>query len=764
MISPNSPGHQHGRSVADQLRSVDSAEALHAVLARLAQAPDARWTRTQILFYLPDDFHALAEEYFDGERLVIPNRRQLQLVEPELVSVDDIVDRIQRHHGRDTTHEVPKAGPPDFDDPPPLELLTADPARDENDVIGNVLAAILEEARAVDREAPKRYRLTNGRCTGPRGELFVYLFSWSSEPDLLVPGELRVGEQIIGARVGRQADGDRQFELWVDTFLGPTIPQAIFKIDPTFLLRSAFELLKAKRDRFDSGDTLASDLFKKPDEVGANPTGSPAAPALLNIRQQQAVSVAAGAKRSYVWGPPGTGKTTSLGHLIQRLAELGRRVLVLSPYNIAVDEAILSANARGSWEREDLVRIGRISDQVRDKGIDLESLLERRAELSGLLGTARSFHTAVMKEFGQEARPAPATVRRCLEEIGAIIIGASTQRRGASSKKLLEGVRRIREEFRSPEAEIVGQARVVGTTVVLSYLSPTIREQLFDHVIVDEASVLRVPEAVLVALSTAGRLSFFGDPKQLPSIVRHRSELTQRWLKPNPFDLAGIRLPEDARGACVMLTQQHRMAPPIRELISNTFYGGSLEDGNCPSRGRVLVLDTSDTPARTTTKWVKMSASKENLVHRGITSSFITALRAVSPGKSILVLSPYVAQKRAYDREANTNRVLNTRFATVHTSQGTESDIVIVDLVIAPGRGKSRFMNERLTPEFRNLMNVAMSRAREQLILIGHADYIGRTYPDGLLDRLLCHIRERGDWVNVPADLRTSAAFRAIVQ
>jgi hypothetical protein len=746
------------RSIAARLSNVQTAEELHALLAELADTASSRWTRTQVLFYLPEPMHSLAAEYFAGERIVIPDRRPMQLSAPDPVAIDRAIDALRSTSGAAPVRDSNDAQEGNEFEIRPLDLLEADPPTDEDDVIGNVLAAILEEAKVVDREAPKRYRLSDGKCTGSHGENFVYVFSWSSEPDMFVPGELVIGKDRFAARVGRQSEGDRRFELITPDYHGPSIERAVFRVDPTFLLRASFETLKAKRAIFEENQ-LARALFSPPDVLERGVV-RPAATSNLNALQREAVAVATVAQRSYVWGPPGTGKTTSLGQLIRELVGAGKRVLVLSPYNIAVDEAVLAARSRGSWAPEEIVRVGRISELVRKAGIDLDNLLERRAEASGLLDAVRTLHASVMQEYGEKDRPTPATVRKCLEELGAIQVSRG-RKHDEASRKLAEAVKGIRAGFRAPEDNIITNAAVVGTTVALSYLLSAIGRRSFDHVIVDEASVLRVPEALIVALGAAGKLTFFGDPKQLPSIVRERSPSTERWLKPNPFALASIRTTADARGSCVMLKEQHRMAPPIRELISSLFYENSLQDGNCPSSGRLLLLDTSATPARCTTKWIRMSPSKENLVHRSIVAGLIGAIRERDSDSRILVLSPYAAQRRAYDAEAITNRATKVRFATVHTSQGTESEIVILDLVIAPGRGKSRFMNERTTPEFRNLMNVGMSRARRQLIIVGHAKYITQAYPNGLLHGILRHVRDRAEWVEVPASLRMKEVFEA---
>jgi superfamily I DNA and/or RNA helicase len=187
-----------------------------------------------------------------------------------------------------------------------------------------------------------------------------------------------------------------------------------------------------------------------------------------------------------------------------------------------------------------------------------------------------------------------------------------------------------------------------------------------------------------------------------------------------------------------------------------------MDGEKAPKVGRTVLLDTSATPAQATAKWIRMSQSKENLVHRGIVAALLAAIRERDRDSSILVLSPFRAQKLAYERERTTNRFGAVRFATVHTSQGTEDDIVVLDLVLAPGRGTSRFLDEQITPEFRNLLNVAISRAKRQLIFVAHSDQIRKQYPDGLLTDILARVSHSSGSVRIPADLRVQALFREL--
>lgn len=432
-------------------------------------------------------------------------------------------------------------------------------------------------------------------------------------------------------------------------------------------------------------------------------------------------------------------------------------MLVVSPYNVAVDEALLAVARSGNWSQSSLVRVGRVSAGIRSAGLDLDSHLERHAAASGLLESTKDLYRSLAESLGDatRVRMVPASIRGCLEEIGGLIIASDNDPALAPLKRRLkDAAAGIREAYRSPADSVIRSAEIVGTTVTLSFLSPAISDGRFQHLVVDEASVLRLPEAVLLAGRVPERLTFLGDPRQLTSITTTSTERACRWLRPNPFALAGIDKPSDAGGRCVLLLEQHRMAPPIRELVSEFFYEGVLRDGRVPGPGKLVWYDSSITPARATTAMTGLSYSRENLIHRGIVAHLLRTLTESHPDARKLVLCPFRAQKEAYLHEANTNRIPNTRFATVHAAQGTESDIVILDLVVAPGRGRSRFLSERSNQELANLLNVAISRARQQLIIVGHASHILEKYPGLLLDRLLRHVRERGEWIEVPADLR----------
>jgi len=759
-------------SVASRLKSVSSVEDLHRLFSALARQPNSRWKRTQILHYLPTRFHARAEAYFDGELLRLPHD-QPALPDPvDHIPLHDLLHRIRSHDPGDSTGGKPN---------PSIEDARANPmpgAREigalptyvgtgaGHEAIDGMIRALREEIAEVDLRTPKRYRLRDGRCIGGTAGRFTYQFIWSSEPDPHMPGTLLVDGKACHARVGTQAAGaELRFDIETEDYLGPTVIAADFLIDPTFLLVLAHQQLihELKLRHMDAIERI-DHLCASP-----GPAVSVAVPSVcvdrLNAEQTTAVRTGLGTARAYVWGPPGTGKTTTLGALVAALVTNGKRVLVVSPYNVAVDAAVLSA-AQADFPRDGIVRIGRIGEEVRRAGLDLESRLEKFAATNGTLNEARQLLAALGARTGNDTLP-PASVRACLDEMGAFVIAFGTSPRDPELKQVIDAIARIRQRFRDPEDVILRSATVVACTVALHIVLPLLRAQRFDHVIVDEASVLRPPEAVLLSLHTNAPVTFFGDPKQLPPIVISRSDVAKRWLGRNPFALAGIERPSDAVGACVLLEEQHRMAPPISALVSELFYEGRLRNGvRAPQSGQVTLVDTSLTAARATSRMVKMSTSKENQTHRAIVADVVRSLLRTDSDAGVLVVSPFVAQTRAYRREPATSRLSRgIRFETIHASQGSERDIVIIDLVLAGslgGGGRSHMFDDERNPHIARLLNVALSRAKRRLVIVGHHDLLASAYSTGLLYRLWQVAASRGDVVQVPSNLRCRAGFDAV--
>lgn len=749
-------------SVAKLLGQVTTNDDLHAVLARLAEDGTSRWSRTHVMYYLPDRWRSRARDYFDGERLRMrsnmPKPRAVATARALSQSVADAARRlgedVQMGESVSLPHEKLLV----------VEELLALPEPPGNEPLSNMLRALREEIRRVHHERPRRFRLKNGRCIGSITGQFRYRFAWSSEPDPFAPGQLRIGRARAAARVGEpDPHGDGVCELIVEEYVGAEVPAAEFAVDSTFLLRVVHEKLRQHDESSEEPARVAALLCRLPELSHSMAQLHPEVLRGLNREQQRAVQVACSTQRSYVWGPPGTGKTTSVAALVQALTSAHKRVLVISPYNVAVDQAILAIAIRNGIRP---VRVGRANDALRAKGLDLDSRLEEAAVDSGLLAIAQSLVASAMAKHAGEQIEIPPSVRECIDELGAWIAASRRRRADDDIRALSELLAKLRNQYRAPEGDIIAGAQVVGCTMALSFVSEAIHRRSYNHVLIDEASVVRSPEAVLSALSAMGApVTFFGDPKQLPPIVVEQTPNTERWLRRNPFALAEIEQPTSATGGCVMLREQHRMAPPIRSLVSDLFYDSKLEDGaKAPPLGKVVVVDSSATGARSTPKMINLSNSKENVTHRHLVAEMVRFIRQRAVRESILVLSPFKAQKRAYKAERSTADLGDDiRYETIHSSQGTEQDVVIIDFVLAgsgPGT-RSRMLDSRQNPSLSNLLNVGMSRARNELFLLVDLELVGRA-PAGDLWRLLIEMAcARGQLIRAPGDLQLRRYLQA---
>lgn len=762
--------HRRATSIGEQLQAVDSAESLHEILTALARE-NSRWTRTQVLHYLPKQFHSRAASHFDGERWHATDDQPRLADAVDKIDLDEILRQINSRseaifavassHVESSGIESSRiASAEQVANLPPYSGPGA-----EHAAVSGMIRALRDEIEEVNHRTPKQFKLRDGVCVDGSAGRFTYQFTWSSEPDPHMPGTLVVGNQQVPARIGVQSpDSVTRFTVDTDVYLGAQIPIARFWIDPTFLLTVAHEqLLHELKTRQDNVVTHIERLMSPPAQhvVGTHLRISEAK---LNAEQRTAVATGLSSDRSYIWGPPGTGKTTTLGSLVAALVTDGKRVLVVSPYNVAVDAAAISA-LRPSYHKGAVVRIGRIGEDVRRHGIDLDSHLERIAAENGTLLIARQLLAALMTNSDQVRRP-PLSVRACLDELGAIVVQSRASSEDPKMGKLVLAIAEIRKLFRAPEGRMLSEARVVASTIALHMVLPMLREQRFDHVIVDEASVVRPPDAALLSLRVHAPLTFFGDPKQLPPIVVSSSEAARLWLGRNPFSLAGIRGPDDATGACVLLEEQHRMSPTIRSLVSDLFYEGRLRDGErAPKSGQIVLVDTSKTPARATSRMIKLSTSKENQLHRAIVSDVVRAIVADEPNVGVLVISPFVAQTRAYRREPTSSRLTQgIRFETIHASQGSERDIVVLDLVLAgslTGTGRSRMFDDERNPHLLNLLNVAISRAKRRLVIVGQQALLQSSYRYGLLNVLWHAAAARGTAIEVPRDLMCRDLYRA---
>ncbi|ODT77131.1 hypothetical protein ABS71_02760 [bacterium SCN 62-11] len=479
----------------------------------------------------------------------------------------------------------------------------------------------------------------------------------------------------------------------------------------------------------------------------------------LNETQRAAVQLALESQLSVLWGPPGTGKTTTLAQLIALLAGQGRRILITSTTHAALDQVL--ERLRGTRALDPLFadhQVVQLGSNGHDCCLDevvqatqsqahstlarsrprLESLLRQQQEILPLLskaevaaaqahqldlfsdapGALEAKELATILSPERAARWAAESAqqqcellkRRC-RRLDALVMGWRLRARAA------------RAALASGQQQAVDESRILLTTLANSYVSPLLKEQHFDSVVVEEAGMALLPAIYLAAGRARQQVVLVGDPQQLPAILASRDPYALQAMGRNIFAVLGER-PER-----IMLDVQYRMHPRIGELVSTLFYQGGLQHqpppgageiaAGAPFPGEALVLLDIRGEARTDPG----DFSRYN--PESARQAVDLARQAAAQGRSVAVIAPYRKQIQRIQQMLQDDPLIDC--ATVHRFQGHERDVVILDITDAPPLDPGVLLAGRgAASSSANLLNVSLSRARGKLIVIAPVDYVRR--------------------------------------
>lgn len=543
-------------------------------------------------------------------------------------------------------------------------------------------------------------------------------------------------------------------ELLSPEWLGDRIEGAELTFDPTWLLRELSDRLLDVADDVERffPDTVLAALGRRPPSLGRRPATLPTSDD-LNRPQREALERLLGSDVQLVWGPPGTGKSRLVARAALELAARGR-VLVTATTNGAVDE-IARRLARIAPEEaiagNRIIRVGSELGTAAIPELTLEAALERRIA-SGVGGILRSLEelearVGIRAAEGRERPPHPRARAGRLVGLARVRDDAETGRAAG----------RILAEIGRQAVGVLEDADIVLTTLARLTIREELRTLRYASVLLEEASTAPLPYVTYAASCAEERLVAVGDFQQLPAIVSSRGPAAERWLRRDLFHETGVvatgedggrSLPSPADGLCAMLDLQYRMDPAIRALVSEFFYDGRLLDADSILARdgfdtSLLFLDTS--ALRPSVE--RIDGSRRNKAHADVVAGLLSRL-ADRGEADIAVVTPYRAQTR-YLRDLARRRLgraapASLQVSTVHRFQGREKRVVILDTVDAPP-GRSWFLDERRNPEFPRLLNVALSRARDMLVVVASREGLEATLgPEALLPRLLRRMEEVG--------------------
>ena len=626
--------------------------------------------------------------------------------------------------------------------------------------------------------------LEHGRSV-ESGTRYRYAFRLRERNDRLLAGmectfRSPEGEQLVSVIEASGAEVLLESDRALPTGAAPLS----LVIYPWFLYERLLATLREIPERDDYQPERALRAFgKRPPRAGP-PVPAATSLAELDSSQRAAVALCLRSDPAFVWGPPGTGKTRTLGHIVEALHARGERVLVCSTTNAAVDQALEKLAALESFAPAlrggEVVRVGRT--EAPTHGVELRELAARLGaealeRIAGLVrareiaehgarsaaeakGRIRARPIEGQLELFETAPPDlsasldPEAVQRLLGSPPAEherLLDAWEQSCRTEAARVAEEISRARQLFERSERRILDQSRVVLATLSALSVNPLLRAQRFDAVIVEEAGMAVLPAVFHCACLARRRVLFVGDPRQLPPIVQSQDPFARRALGRSVF---AVTAPDPEHSELVaLLSLQYRMHPEIGELVSRLFYGGKVQNGVAaaeradiagapPMPGSPLVLlDTAGTGACRTPEgsYSRYNESTAESCTRIVEELALTGVRSVA------VITPYVEQARLIRRLLASRGLDEAECRTVHRFQGNERDVVILDtvdtepyapgvLLAGAGEGSSAA----------NLLNVSVSRARGKLIVIADVGYYLRRAAGSAIARLLEAMRAGG--------------------
>ena len=717
----------------------------------------------------------------------------------------------------------------------------------------------------------REYRLSGGIRVGGNADRYsdpldlysVPLERYSDSPgrflyrfDLLRKIPLKDDSNFTISVEGRSIDGsivaqqDRAVTIALTSDCGATIETALLTISSADLIHALSQRLSALRGAEPSAhfnSHLAhrvlniSQLSTAPLQDALTP------PSDLTEEQRAALEGMTAHEISYLWGPPGTGKTTTLAATVYKLFAENMRVLLVSNTNQAVDgilEALckrVSGKAKLAVPEGSILRVGPIvSDTLATnygEQIELDSVLRRnekktverlvplkndRDALKASISQLETGKTLARSQAGlreklsqiearrQALRPGLfASIRRIffanglskpvvvdetedldseikliysgltkitesLKQIDLTSLEADLAESKTRYQELGEAIGGLEELQREMRASVLSRARVVATSATRAFLQP---QQLtdFDVVVIDEASMLPLPVVFLLAGIARRQVIIAGDFRQLPPIALSSLPVVKQWYSKDIFEAAGIvdLVEAGEQHACLFtLTTQFRSKPEIVSLINGHFYAGKLltqYSGGEPvvysdplavlNTQAVVIVDSSSlSPLGQST-----AKSKANLLHALLVRSIVKQLQICSSPQiqdQLGVIAPYRPQVDLIQDLLSEEQLSSVAVGTVHRFQGEERKIIILDLTESPPHRLGGFLAATSPRETgAKLLNVALTRAKEQLLIVANLDHLRAYLHDHhILKQIIADIEARAAVVsaNLFLDLATS--------
>lgn len=435
----------------------------------------------------------------------------------------------------------------------------------------------------------------------------------------------------------------------------------------------------------------------------------------LNTSQNTAVTKIMSAQDiAIIHGPPGTGKTTTLVQAIRQTLMTEKQVLVCSPSNTAVDLLTEKLHREGI----SVLRLGnpaRISEEVISNTLDAKiAAHESYKDLKSYRKTADEYFRMAGKykrTFGKEER----------EQRQLLYIEA---------RKILAEARHLEDFIIYEQFE---KAQVIACTPVVSS-NRMMRDKRFSTVFMDEAAQALEPMS-WIPISRSERVIFAGDHFQLPPTVKSK-KAEELGLKETLFERS-MQIPD----VSVMLNTQYRMHQTIMDFSNAEFYKGELK-ADVSVKDTLLSRHEDETRLNAAFEFIDTAGCSYNEIINPESLSISNPEEAsllFRHMKALLqqygtdrpirigIISPYKEQVQYISNKLAEEEELKAwlpsiAVKTIDGFQGQERDVIYISMVRSNEELEIGFLSDT------RRMNVALTRAKKKLVVIGDSATIG-THP-----------------------------------
>lgn len=578
--------------------------------------------------------------------------------------------------------------------------------------IQECMQALDSEIAAIKSNEKQYIQLYKGTASYKISNDVVYHFHTFS--DKWIPDNSPVSIEINGVTFDGEVihAHDGELEIKIEGFKKREILEAKLYNNSWKLLealKDSLESVKEEKDLLSSINQLLTTKNVAAFEKERNPDHSD----LLHHTFTSAVT--------YIWGPPGTGKTYQLSRIAKEHFEHGHRVLLLSASNSAVD--VLCKETFQLLEEKDknlegkIIRYGNTYDpEIRTHPYLYASKL------------VQFTHPEIKKDFDQLLER-KVYLRKFSSE------NKASHQVSAEMNSINEALQETDQKRRSLEKEAVKSAKLVATTLSKLAIDHELSANKFDVVIIDEASMAYLPY-IIMASCIGKRVVVCGDFRQLPSVVLSNNQTTKKYLQNDIFYHTTIQ--EQVKNGehpkhLFILDEQRRTHPQIAMFTNEQIYYGKIKNHKS-TWDKQAIADLAPF-----TGFAATLLDTSNLHHNGYIDQYSgsrfnpfacllslhVAVEGIRSGvESIGIVTPYRAQVELMEQLLD-DVLQKTRqrvtVATVHRFQGSERDMIIFDTVDSnshPSLGKLQ-----TNAHHDRLLNVALTRSRGKFIMLANRDF-----------------------------------------